>query len=106
MFKKDTGKCKGMPYLDVRDNHEALVLLQTVREKFGLFTERQVNRAIASHDLQARVAHPTDEKFKQMVSGKSLDNFSIFSNVVTNACAIFGPNRPGLKGKTFRQRPD
>ena len=44
LFKKDTGMCEGMPYLDVRDNHEALVLLQTVREKFGLFTERQVYR--------------------------------------------------------------
>ena len=66
--------CKGMPYLDVRYNTEALVLLQTVREKFGLFTERQVNRAIASRDMQARVAHPTDEKFKHMVSGKSLVN--------------------------------
>ena len=66
--------CEGMPYLDVQDNHEALVLLQTVREKFGLFTERQVNRAITSRDMLVRVAHPTDEKFKQMVSVKSLDN--------------------------------
>ena len=37
-FLKETGMCKGMPYLDVRDNHEALFLLQTVREKLGLFT--------------------------------------------------------------------
>ena len=44
LFKKETGMCEGMPYLDVRDNHEALVLLQTVREKFGLFTEHQVNQ--------------------------------------------------------------
>ena len=66
--------CKGTPYLDVRDNHEALVLLQTVCEKFGLFTERQINCAIASQNMQARVAYPTDERFKHMVSGKSLDN--------------------------------
>ena len=56
--------CKGMIYLDVRDNHEALVLLQTVREKFGLFTEHPVNSKIAPHDMQAHVAHPTDDKFK------------------------------------------
>ena len=55
---------KGMPYMDVRDNHEALVLLQTVREKFGMFTERQVNHEIPSRDMQAPVAHSTDEKFK------------------------------------------
>ena len=92
MFLKDTGMCKGMPYLDVRHNHEALVLLQTVREKFGLFTERQVNRAITSCDMQARVAHPTDGKFKHMVSGKSLDICSIVANDITNARAIFSPN--------------
>ena len=106
MFKKDTGMCEGIPYLDVRDNHEALVLLQTVREKFGLFTECQVNRAIASRNMQARVSHPTDKKFKQMISGKSLDDCSIVSNDVTNARAIFGPNRPGLRGETVRQRPE
>ena len=91
--------CKGMPYLDVRDNHETLVLLQNVHEKFGLFTERQFNRAIASCDIQARVAHPTYEKFKHMVSVKSLDNCSIFP---TNSHAIFGPNRPDLRGGTVR----
>ena len=92
LFKKDTGMCEGMPYLDVQDNHEALVLLQTVREKFVLFTERQVNLAIASRDIQARVAHPTDEKFKHMISRKSLDNCTIVFNDVTNTSAIFGPN--------------
>ena len=61
-----------MPYLDIRENHEALVLIQTVRENFGKFTERQVNCAIASRDMQARMAHPTDESFKHMVSGKPL----------------------------------
>ena len=28
--------CKGMPYLDVRENHEALVLLQNFCEKVGV----------------------------------------------------------------------
>ena len=52
------------------------------------------------------MAHPTDEKFKQMVSGKSLDNCSIVANNVTNAHAIFGPNLLGLRGETVRQRPE
>ena len=50
-----------MPYLDVCENHEALVLIQTVRENFGKFIERQVNCVIASRDMHARMAHPTDE---------------------------------------------
>ena len=106
LFKADTGLCVGMPYLDIRENHEALVLIQTVRENFVQFAEHQVNCAIASRDMQARVAHPTDETFKYMVSGKSLDNCSIVASDVTNARTIFGPNRPDLRGKTVRQRPD
>ena len=62
LFKSDsTGLCAGMPYMDIRENHEALILIQTVRENFGKFTERQVNRAITSRDMQARMAHPTDD---------------------------------------------
>jgi hypothetical protein len=53
-----------MPYLDIRENHEALVLIQTVRKNFGKFTEHQVNRAIAARDMQVGMAHPTDESFK------------------------------------------
>jgi len=106
LFKLDTGLCAGMPYLDIRENHEALVLIQTVRKNFGKFTERQVNRAIAARDMQARMAHPTDESFKQMVSGKTLDNCSIVASDVTNAQTIFGPNCPGLKEKIVRQRPE
>ena len=49
--------CAGMPYLDIRENHEALVLVQTVHDNFGKFTERQVQRAIASREMQARVAY-------------------------------------------------
>ena len=95
-----------MPYLEIRENHDTLVLIQTVREKFGLFTEKQAEKAIVARDMQARLAHPTDDKFKQMVSSKSLKNCSIVADDVTNARSIFGPNLPGLRGKTVRQRPE
>ena len=61
-----------MPYLGICENHEALLLIQTVPKNFGKFTERQVQRAIAAHDMQAHMVHPTDETFKQMASGKPL----------------------------------
>ena len=66
-------------------------MIQTVRDNFGMFTEKQVEKAITARDMQARLAHPTDDKFKQMVSSKSLDNCSIFVDDVTNARSIFGP---------------
>ena len=64
LFKKDVGTCKGMPYLDIHENHNALALIQTICKKFGLFTEKQVEKAIAAHDMQVRMAHPTNDKFK------------------------------------------
>eukprot|EP00957_Ditylum_brightwellii_P130409 9948453-Ditylum_brightwellii.AAC.1 len=51
------------------------------------------------------MAHPTDEKFKQMINEKTLDDCPIAVNYITNAQTIFEPNRPGLQGKTVKQRP-
>ena len=48
LFKLDTGICAGMSYLDMC---EALVLIQTVRENFGKFTERQVKCTIDALDM-------------------------------------------------------
>ena len=51
LFKKDTGTCAGIPYLDIRENHDALAMIQTVRDNFGMFTEKQVEKAIAARDM-------------------------------------------------------
>ena len=51
LFKLDTGLCTGMPYLDICENHEALVLIQTVYENFGKFIECQVNCEITVRDM-------------------------------------------------------
>ena len=93
--------CERMPYLDVCGDHDAFVMIQAVREKFGMFTEKQVEKAIEWHIIQAHMTHPTDEKFKLMVSSKSLDNSSVVASDVTNVRTLFGPNRPGLRGETF-----
>ena len=97
--------CKGMPYLNVCGNHDAFLMIQTVREKFGMFTEKQVKKAIESRNMQSLFVHPNDERFKLLVSSKSLYNFSVVASDVTNARTLFGPNRPGLRGKIVRQRP-
>ena len=44
-----------------------------MRENFEGFTEEQVRKAILAREAQAKVAHPTDEKFKSMVSSKGVD---------------------------------
>ena len=71
-----------------------------------MFTNKQVEKAIESRDMQAHMDHPTDEKFKLLVSSKIPDNLSVVSSDAPNARTLFGPNRPGLRGKTVRQRPE
>ena len=82
------------------------MLIQNVCENLGKFTKHQVKRAIDACNIQAQLTHPTDKSFKQMVSSKTLDNCSVNASDVTNARSSFGPNHPGLRGKTVRQRPE
>ena len=56
--------------------------------------------------MQAVVAHPPDDKFKDMVSHKSLSNCRVRVDDITNTHSIFGPNRSRFKGVTVRQKPD
>ena len=74
LFQKDVGMCEVIPYLDFCGNHDTFVMIQTFHEKFGVSTNKQVDNYIQSRDMQARMAHPTDDKFKIIVSSKSLDN--------------------------------
>ena len=90
-----------MPYLDVRGNHDAFVMIQTVCDKFGMFTEKKVEKEIESSDMQLDSLFILHEKFKLMVSSKFLDNCSVVSSDITNARTLFGPNRPGLRAKQF-----
>ena len=52
-----------MPYIDVREAHEGLAMLATVRKNYEGYTERQVKKAILARRLQGMVTHPTDESF-------------------------------------------
>ena len=106
IFKRDTGLCDRMPYIDLREHQEGVIMLETVRKNFEGYTKRQVKKAILAREAQAMVAHPPDEKFKQMVSHENLRNCDVKVKDITNAHAIFGANRSRLKGGTVRQRPD
>ena len=59
-FKKDTGKCRGFPYIEM-GSLEALALMQsvgkveTVRENYEGFTKRDVKKAVLARKAQAMV---------------------------------------------------
>ena len=53
-----------------------------------------------AHEMQVMVGHPTDRKYKDMVSKTLLPNFPIPTNDITNANSMFGPNLSGVRVKT------
>ena len=68
------------------------------------FSRKEVKRAILARVAQSKVAHLPDSKFKLMVSSPSFKNFPVSVNDVTNARTIFGPDLPGLAGRSTRQK--
>ena len=81
-----------MPYIHMKEHHEAFAMVQTVRKQFEGFTKREMKKAILAWKLQAMLGHPSDQKLKQMVSLRSLWNSRksrITSAAITHACTIF-----------------
>ena len=71
-FKRDTGLCNRMTYIDLRQKHERIAMLETVRANFKGYTKKQVEKAILARRMQSMIAHPPDEKYKELVSSQSL----------------------------------
>ena len=39
-FKQDTGLCKGMPYIDIRNFKEGAIMIDTIRKNFEKITKK------------------------------------------------------------------
>ena len=102
VFKRDTCLCARMPYIDLRESQDGIIMLETVRKNFEGYTKKQVERAILARKTQAMVPHPPDEKFKQMVNHESFKNCNVKVEDITNAHNLFGHNRSRLKGRSKR----
>ena len=68
VFERDTGMCNRMPYIDLREHAEGLVMLETVEKNMEMFTKREIEKAQEACAVQRRTAHPTVEHLKQIVS--------------------------------------
>ena len=44
-LRRDTGICKGMPCIDLREEKTGLAMIQTIQQNFEGFTEREVLQA-------------------------------------------------------------
>ena len=121
VVKRDTGSLKNMPYIDVDDVVDAFAhanieadqdikaiqerKIETVRMQMKDFSRREVKGAIAARKAQRILAHPPDAKFKQLVNSDSIKNCKVTAQDITNSRVIFGPDLPGLQGRTTRKKP-
>ena len=79
-------------------------MIETIRKQFSGATNRDIEKAYLARTVQRRVGHPTDERFKEIVSlgEKGLQKCSMTVADITNAPTIFGPNLPRIRGGTKR----
>ena len=104
VFQQDTGLCHCMPYIDLCEYCEGVIMLKIVRKNFEGYTKRQVKKAILACEAQVIVAHPPNEKFKQMVGHENPRNCNVKVEDITNAQTVFGPSRSRLKVRVVSQK--
>ena len=83
-----------------------VALMQTVREYYEGFTDREIKSAILARETQAMMGCPSDKQLSAMVSNKTLDNCPVIPADIPNALAIYGLHLPGVRGYTVRKKPD
>ena len=93
-----------MPYIDLRDYKEELVLIETIRKNMGGFTREEIKGAKLSGQTQGRVGNPPYAVFKQLIGTKEIKNNPETLDNVTHNLAIYGKNVNRLKGAATRQR--
>eukprot|EP00804_Cyclotella_cryptica_P019912 CCRYP_007825-RA/>CCRYP_007825-RA protein AED:0.78 eAED:0.12 QI:0/-1/0/1/-1/1/1/0/255 len=118
IFKRDSGLCGGMPYVDLTQDpadfivdtnairrQDGMIMVQTVRGNYEGYTREQVENAKKARDTQAMMAHPLDDTLRHLVSStNAMRNLDLSPPAIANAKKLFGPDLRGVRGKTVRQR--
>ena len=102
-FRRDTGLCAGMTYINLFKHKEGLVA--TIHKNMAGFTPEEIKKSKLSWQTQGRVGHPTDRVFKQMICEKDHKNNPIQIDDINRAFALYGANINRLKGATTRKKP-
>ena len=105
VFARDTGLCEGMPFIDLREQSRGWALIETVRNNYDKFTQKEIEKATLARKVQARIGNPPDGRYKQIVSAgdRALKHCPVSVKDIANAHVIFGPNLNRLKGAAIRQ---
>ena len=70
VFKRDTGVCKGMPYIDLRTNKAGLAMINTVRKNFESYAKKEIEKAKLSRNVQSKIGHPIERTFQSNCESK------------------------------------
>ena len=104
VFRRDTGVCKGMPYIDLREHAEGHIMLETVQKNMEMFTKKEIERVELARAVQRRIGHSTDEHMKNIASQQSLKNILISISDTANAKILFEPFCRRTKGVDNTQK--
>ena len=82
-----------------------LLEVQAVRVNFEGYINQEVGKGKMARELQGMVGHPTDRKYKYMVSRKLLLGFPITTYDITNANFVVGTDLAGVRVNKVRNKP-
>ena len=72
VFKHDTGVCKKMPYIDLHEQEERNVMIETMKKNLAGFTKKEIEKVKLPRVAQQRIGHPTCKHLKEIVSQPGL----------------------------------
>ena len=96
---------QGFPYVDMDEQQDAIMMVNTVRRNVKGYSTRQAQAAQEAYTAQSRTANQSERDFNLMVRTGSLRNCPVTPKALSDAKDIFGPHLPGVRGKTVRQPP-
>ena len=69
VFKRDSGVCKGMPYIDLHEHMHGFTLIETIEDTMNKFragggSDDKIKKAMLSRQIQNQIGCPPDEEFK------------------------------------------
>ena len=83
-------------------------MIETIRQNFEGYTKKEIVKARLTRAVQGQIGHLSDKGFKHIIraSNKGLEKCPVCVADITNATAIYGPNRHRKKRVTTQQRAD
>ena len=83
-----------------------MAFVQTVRENFEGFSNKEITAAKLTCEDLGMIGHPSERNFKSMVGNNIIQNCSVTPSDVTSDNTIFCPNLAGARDKTVQQNMD